>query len=72
MDFNDVIRKRKMIREYDSKEVSNEVIRKLIRNALRAPSAGHTQVQEFIIVKDPEIKKKLRTVTPLIYVYSIG
>jgi nitroreductase len=28
----------------------------------RAPSAGHTQVQEFIIVKDPTIKKKLRGV----------
>jgi len=62
MDFNDVIRKRKMIREYDSKQVSNEIIRKLIRNAHRAPSAGHTQVQEFIIVKDPAIKKKLRKV----------
>ena len=36
------------------------MIVKLIRNAHRAPSAGHTQVQEFIIVKDPLIKKKLR------------
>jgi nitroreductase len=62
MDFNDVIRKRKMIREYDFKEVSDKIIRKLIRNAYRAPSAGHTQVQEFIIVKDPTIKKKLRKV----------
>jgi nitroreductase len=61
-DFNEIIRKRKMIREYDSKEVSDEIIRKLIRNAHRAPSAGHTQVQEFIIVKDPAIKKKLRNV----------
>jgi len=60
MDFNEVIRKRKMIREYDSKQVSDETIKKLIRNAHRAPSAGHTQVQEFIIIKDPAIKKKLR------------
>ena len=60
MDFNEVIRKRKMIREYDSKQVSDETIKKLIRNAHKAPSAGHTQVQEFIIVKDPAIKKKLR------------
>jgi len=37
MDFNDVIRKRKMIREYDSKQVSDEIIRKLIRSAHRAP-----------------------------------
>jgi nitroreductase len=49
MDFNDVTRKRKMIREYDSKEVSNEIIRELIRNAHRAPSAGHTHAQEFIL-----------------------
>jgi nitroreductase len=62
MDFNEVIRKRKMIREYDSKQVSDEIIRKLIRNAHSAPSAGHTQVQEFIIVKAPAIKKKLRKV----------
>jgi hypothetical protein len=55
-----VIRKRKMIREYNSKQVSDEIIRKLIRNAHRAPSVGHTQ--EFIIVKDPAIKKKLRKV----------
>ena len=61
MDFDEVIRKRKMVREYDhGKQISDKIIIKLIRNAHRAPSAGHTQVQEFIIVKDPTIKKKLR------------
>lgn len=61
MDFNEVLRKRKMIREYDhDRQLPNEIIMKLIRNAHRAPSAGHTQVQEFIIVRDPAIKKKLR------------
>jgi nitroreductase len=62
MDFDEVVKRRKMIREYDSdrQQIPNEIITKLIRNAHRAPSAGHTQVQEFIIVKDPSIKKKLR------------
>src|ERR687884_27259 len=62
MDFDEVIRKRKMIREYDldRQQIQDEIITKLINNAHRAPSAGHTQVQEFIIVKDPLIKKKLR------------
>src|ERR671925_446930 len=62
MDFDQVVRKRKMIREYDldKQQIPDEVIRKLIKNAHRAPSAGHTQVQEFIIVKDISIKKKLR------------
>jgi nitroreductase len=56
MDFNEVFKKRKMIRKYDSKQVSDETIKKLIRNELKAPSAGHTQVQEFIIVKDSASK----------------
>ena len=61
MDFDEVIRKRKMVREYDKgKQISDKIIMKLIRNAHRAPSAGHTQVQEFIIIKDLAIKKKLR------------
>src|SRR3954454_21578451 len=61
LDFDEVVRKRKMIRQYDTqRQIPDKIIMKLIRNAHRAPSAGHTQVQEFIIVKDPTIKKKLR------------
>ena len=61
MDFEDVLKKRKMVRKFrQNKPISDKIISKLIRNAHRAPSAGHTQVQEFIIVKDPSIKKKLR------------
>jgi nitroreductase len=61
MDFDEVVRKRKMIREFDvDKHIPDKLIEKLIRNAHSAPSAGHTQVQEFIIVKDASIKKKLR------------
>ena len=40
-----------------------EIVMKIIKNAHRAPSAGHTQVQEFVIVKNPTIKKKLRKAT---------
>ncbi|MFL6398350.1 MAG: nitroreductase family protein [Nitrososphaeraceae archaeon] len=62
MDFDEVVKRRKMIREYDSvrQQIPDELITKLIKNAHKAPSAGHTQVQEFIIVKDASTKKKLR------------
>src|ERR671934_377481 len=62
MDFDEVVKKRKMIREYDSdrQQIPDDLITKLIKNAHKAPSAGHTQVQEFIIVKDASIKRKLR------------
>jgi nitroreductase len=63
MDFEKVIRQRKMVRQYiANKQIPEELIMRLIKNAHRAPSAGHTQVQEFIIVKDRITKKKLRKV----------
>jgi nitroreductase len=63
MEFEQVIRKRRMIREFDhNKQIPEKVITKLLRNAHRTPSAGHTQVQEFIIVTDPKTKRKLREV----------
>ena len=50
-----------MIRQYDAeRQIPDEIVMKIIKNAHRAPSAGHTQVQEFVIVKNPTIKKKLR------------
>ena len=59
-ELDKVIRKRKMIRKYDqSREVPDKIINKLIDNASRAPSAGHTQVQEFVVIKEPSIKRKL-------------
>ncbi|HYT01753.1 MAG TPA: nitroreductase family protein [Candidatus Acidoferrum sp.] len=61
MEFEQVIKKRRMIREFDpDKQIAEKIITKLIRNAHRAPSAGHTQVQEFIIIRDRAIKKRLR------------
>ena len=48
-----------MIRQYDTqRQIPDEIIMKLIRSAHRAPSAGHTQVQEFVIVRNATIKKK--------------
>jgi nitroreductase len=62
LDFDEVVSKRKMIRQYDSeRQIPDQIIMKLIRNAHRAPSAGH-QVQEFVILENPTIKKKLRKV----------
>jgi nitroreductase len=60
MDFDEVVTKRKMIREYQQdRQIPTDIINKLLRNAHRSPSAGHTQVQEFIVVIDPMTKMKL-------------
>ena len=60
MEFDQVVRKRKMVRQYKAgKPIPGSIITTLMENAHTAPSAGHTQVQEFIIVKDPSTKLKL-------------
>lgn len=60
MDFEEVIKKRKMIREYQQdRQIPIDIINKFLVNAHSSPSAGHTQVQEFIVVRDPIIKRKL-------------
>ena len=62
-EFYDIIKRRKMVRQYiKDKPIPQEIVDKLISNAHRAPSAGHTQVQEFITVQDPLIKEKLSEV----------
>jgi nitroreductase len=60
MDFDEVIKKRKMIREYQqARQVPTGIINKLLKNAHSSPSAGHTHVQEFIVVIGPITKRKL-------------
>jgi nitroreductase len=60
MEFDEVVRKRKMIRQYQlGRPIPDYIVSKLIQNAHRSPSAGHTQVQEFIVVKNSSIKSKL-------------
>lgn len=48
-----------MVREYQARNVGDELVWKLLDAAHTAPSAGHTQVQEFIVVRDPVMKARL-------------
>jgi nitroreductase len=60
MYIDEVVKKRKMIREYQQhKQIPTDLINKILRNAHSSLSAGHTQVQEFIVVIDPITKRKL-------------
>lgn len=54
MEFQDVIRKRKMIRSYLDKPVDREAIDHILENAIRAPSAGFSQGWGFLVLDTPE------------------
>ena len=59
MDFETVVRKRRMCREYLDRDVSQEKIERILKMALRYPSAGHTEPQECIVVRDQQVKETL-------------
>jgi nitroreductase len=59
MEFRDVLRRRRMIRTFEPRPVPDAVLRRLLRAAQRAPSAGHTQPLEVIVARSPEIRRGL-------------
>lgn len=59
MDFNEIVRKRRMVRNFSPESVSAEIIERIIDAARRGPSAGYTQGQDFVVVTDDKMKKKI-------------
>jgi nitroreductase len=55
MEFDEVVRRRRMVRSYDpERPVPPEIVDKLIKHALRAPSAGFSQGWGFLVLQKPE------------------
>lgn len=59
MEFDDVVRRRRMMRNFTAETVPMDTITKMVDQAGRGPSAGFSQGQDFIVVSDPELKKSL-------------
>lgn len=53
MDFDEVIRRRRMCRDFTTDPVTADVVDRLLDRARRAPSAGHTQGWSFLVLDDP-------------------
>lgn len=54
MEFQDVVRKRRMHRKFTAEPVSAEAVDRITRNAVRAPSAGFSQGWAFVVLETPE------------------
>ena len=54
MEFSDVVRRRRMVRRYSAVPVAPDIIDRLLRNAVRAPSAGFSQAWAFLVLDRPE------------------
>ncbi|SSC21665.1 Nitroreductase [Klenkia terrae] len=64
MEFAEVLRRRRMVRDYDpDRPVPGEVRERLLAHALRAPSAGFSQGWAFLVLESPEERDAFWTAT---------
>lgn len=59
MDFRDVVERRRMVRNYTGEPVARESLDRILDAARRAPSAGHTQGQSFVVVTEPARRRRI-------------
>ena len=66
MEFQDVVRKRKMVRSFTAAPIDPPVLDRIIANAQRAPSAGFSQGWAFLVLNGAEETERYwnTTMTP--------
>jgi nitroreductase len=63
MEFGEVVRKRRMVRAFDQRPVSPEVMDRILNTARRAPTAGFAQGVEFLVLDTPETVRAFWEIT---------
>ena len=59
MEFQKVVRRRRMVRHFTDEAVSRETVDGFLELAQHAPSAGFSQGSAYVVVTDPETKRKV-------------
>lgn len=54
MEFEDVVRRRRMVRSFDDRPLERDVVERVLRAATRGPSAGFSQGQAFVVLEGPD------------------
>ena len=57
MEFQDVVRKRKMVRSFEDRPIPPDVLDRILANALHAPSAGFSQGWAFVVLEGPRRRR---------------
>ena len=57
MEFSEVVRRRHMVRRFTDEPVSAESLDRILRNAVRGPSAGFSQGQAFLVLTGEDLKR---------------
>jgi nitroreductase len=57
MEFDDVVRRRRMVRDFSDEPVDRPLVERLLANATRAPSAGFSQGFAYVVLTDPNRRR---------------
>jgi nitroreductase len=57
VEFSEVVRRRHMVRRFTGELVPPESLGRILRNAVRGPSAGFSQGQAFLVLADEDLKR---------------
>ncbi|WP_190215287.1 nitroreductase family protein [Kitasatospora indigofera] len=58
--FHDVMARRRTVRDYSARPIPDGVLEWAVRTASTAPSGAHVQPWRFVVITDPERKRRLR------------
>jgi len=59
MEFQKVVRGRRMVRHYTDEPVPTEIVNGIMDLAQHSPSAGFSQGCAYVVITNPEVKRKL-------------
>ena len=58
MDFQEVVRRRRMVRTFTGEPIPKESLERILGNAVRGPSAGFSQGQSFLLLTEPADRER--------------
>src|SRR5581483_4112331 len=59
VDFAEILRRRRMVRNYTDEPVAREAVERIVEAGRRAPSGGFSQGVRMVVVTDPETRKRI-------------
>jgi len=59
MEFDQLVRKRRMVRNFQTRPIDRSTINRILEVAQHSPSAGYSQGWAYLVITEPLLKKKI-------------
>ncbi|MDQ1336777.1 MAG: hypothetical protein QG552_3727 [Thermodesulfobacteriota bacterium] len=63
-DLMEIIKGRRSVRNYQEKDIPEETLNQILESVQWSPSWANTQCWEIVVIRDPQVKKRLQEVLP--------